>query len=84
MKTAISIPDPVFAKAEVAARRLNMSRSELYAKAVEAWVDAHSEDEVTRAMDEALSEISSEEIEEDLRVVRAGARQTMKREPWAS
>lgn len=32
MKTAISIPDPIFEAAEGFARRLGMSRSELYAR----------------------------------------------------
>jgi metal-responsive CopG/Arc/MetJ family transcriptional regulator len=38
MKTAISIPDPVFKAAEALAGRLGVSRSELYAKAVESYV----------------------------------------------
>jgi metal-responsive CopG/Arc/MetJ family transcriptional regulator len=38
MKTAISIPDQVFKSAEVLASRLGISRSELYAKAIEAYV----------------------------------------------
>jgi metal-responsive CopG/Arc/MetJ family transcriptional regulator len=42
MKTTVSIPDDVFEKGEKAAKRLGMSRSELYAKAVEAYVDAHT------------------------------------------
>ena len=35
MKTAISIPDEVFRSAERLAQRLGVSRSELYAKAVD-------------------------------------------------
>jgi hypothetical protein len=38
MKTAISIPDPVFKAAEALAGRLGVSRSELYAKAVESYI----------------------------------------------
>lgn len=38
MKTAISIPDEVFAEAERVARRLGMSRSELFTKAVQAYL----------------------------------------------
>ncbi len=34
MKTAISIPDPVFEQAEEAAKELKMSRSELYTTAL--------------------------------------------------
>jgi metal-responsive CopG/Arc/MetJ family transcriptional regulator len=82
MKTAVSIPDPVFEKAEAAAKRLKMSRSELYAKAVDAWVDAHSPDEITDSINAVLDQLTPEERAEDLKLVRAGARQTLKRNPW--
>jgi metal-responsive CopG/Arc/MetJ family transcriptional regulator len=38
MKTAISIPDDVFVSADLLAKRLDMSRSELYARAVQQYV----------------------------------------------
>ncbi len=38
MKTAISIPDTVFEAADRLARRLGMSRSELYSKAVSRFI----------------------------------------------
>lgn len=38
MKTAISIPDDVFVSADCLAKRLNMSRSELYALAVKQYI----------------------------------------------
>lgn len=41
MKTAISIPDPIFESAEKLARRLGMSRSQFYAEAVDALVEKH-------------------------------------------
>jgi len=47
MKTAISLPDPVFKSAEQLAERLRMSRSELYAKAVKAFVEEHRDDLIT-------------------------------------
>ncbi len=34
MKTAVSLPDDLFRMAEAAARRLQVSRSELYARAI--------------------------------------------------
>ena len=39
MKTAISIPDALFEAAERLARRLGMSRSELYSKAVSRFIE---------------------------------------------
>ncbi|HVT17140.1 MAG TPA: ChpI protein [Thermoanaerobaculia bacterium] len=41
MKVAISVPDPTFKAAERVSKRLGMSRSRLYAQAVEAFVKAH-------------------------------------------
>lgn len=51
MKTAISIPDPIFRAAERVAKRKGMSRSELYARAVEALVRAEDEREITAQLD---------------------------------
>ena len=50
MKTAISIPDPIFKLADELARRLDMSRSELYARAVDAYILSHRYEAVTEAL----------------------------------
>jgi metal-responsive CopG/Arc/MetJ family transcriptional regulator len=47
MKTAISIPDPVFRAADRIAKRKGISRSELYSRAVAALVRAEDDDVVT-------------------------------------
>ena len=52
MKTAISLPDPVFKSAEQLAQRLRMSRSELYAKAVKAFLEEHRDDLITSRLNE--------------------------------
>ena len=39
MKTAISVPDPTFARVEVTAAALGMSRSEFYSRAAERYLD---------------------------------------------
>ena len=51
MKTAISIPDPVFQAAEGLAQRLGMSRSQLYSKAVREFTEAHKNQNVTEKLD---------------------------------
>jgi metal-responsive CopG/Arc/MetJ family transcriptional regulator len=38
MKTAISIPNDIFVSAESLAKRLNMSRSELYTHAIKQYI----------------------------------------------
>ncbi len=51
MKTAISIPDPLFDAAEGLAERLGISRSELYQRAVRAYLHAHRASVVTENLD---------------------------------
>jgi metal-responsive CopG/Arc/MetJ family transcriptional regulator len=41
MKVAISVPNPTFEAAERVSKRLGMSRSQLYSRAVEAFVKTH-------------------------------------------
>jgi len=50
MKTAISIPDDVFQAAEELSKRLGMSRSELYAKAVATFVKSHKNTRVKETL----------------------------------
>ena len=56
MKTAISIPDSIFQAAERAARRLAISRSELYAKAVQEFIATHGRDDVTERLNQVYSD----------------------------
>lgn len=56
MKTAISIPDELFRRAERVAKRRKISRSQLYAVALARLLDAEPKDDVTRAYDTAFDE----------------------------
>ena len=60
MKTAISIPDTVFAAADELAQRLQLSRSQLYSRAVESFVQAHRQESVTAALDRVYATEPSE------------------------
>lgn len=51
MKTAISIPDPVFESAERLAERMRKSRSQLYSEAIAEYVARHDTDAVTERID---------------------------------
>jgi metal-responsive CopG/Arc/MetJ family transcriptional regulator len=59
MKTAISIPDPLFHAADQMARRLGVSRSELFQRAVQAFLSEHRETGVTEALNAVYSEKES-------------------------
>ena len=51
MKTAISIPDPVFHSAEELAARLGISRSELYSRALREMLEKHDSAAITAQLD---------------------------------
>lgn len=51
MKTAVSIPDPLFAAAEDLARDVGISRSELYARALSAFLEERQAERVTAALE---------------------------------
>ena len=57
MKVAVSIPDPLFEEAERVAHRLRLPRSQLYSRALQAFVRQHSGEEITARMDAALERI---------------------------
>jgi metal-responsive CopG/Arc/MetJ family transcriptional regulator len=52
MKTAISIPDPLFNAVERLARRLGISRSELFQRAVKEFLGNHKDKGVTKTLNE--------------------------------
>lgn len=55
MKTAVSVPDDLFRQADAAARRLRISRSQLYATAVEEFLDRWQASAVTQRLNEVYS-----------------------------
>lgn len=60
MKTAVSVPDEVFDEAEHLAKRLKISRSELYAKALAEFVSRHAPDAVTESFNRVCAELQGE------------------------
>ena len=76
VKTAISIPNEVYEAAEKLAKRLGMSRSELYSTAVARFVEQHHSanvtarvnqvcDQIDTSADPALRRMQSESLPED-------------------
>ena len=60
MKTAISIPDEVFRQAERSAKRLGVSRSESFTRAMREYLGACRDSTVTALYDEAFAENDGE------------------------
>ena len=59
VKTAVSIPDPIFAAADRIARRRQVSRSELYATALAELIARDSGADVTARLDAVYSDVDS-------------------------
>jgi Arc/MetJ-type ribon-helix-helix transcriptional regulator len=78
MKTAVSIPDELFRKADELASRMGKSRSEVYRDALADYVSRRDPGAVTRALDEIVGEISAEERA----FARAAARRTLAQSEW--
>ena len=78
MKTAISVPDPVFEAGERLAERLGVSRSHLYSVALRAYLERHDDDEVTRQLDE----VYGRELSEPDPILTKLASLALPRESW--
>jgi hypothetical protein len=59
VKTAISLPVDLFKQAEIAARRLRLSRSKLYAVAISDFLDRQDGDAVTEGLNKVYSRRSA-------------------------
>jgi metal-responsive CopG/Arc/MetJ family transcriptional regulator len=77
MKTAISIPTALFQQAERRRRKLGVSRSELYARALERLLRQEPDPDVTKALEDVYA---SEESSLDRRLAAAQRRATA--EKW--
>ena len=77
MRTAVSIPDGLFARAERLAKSARRSRGELYAAALDEYVALHDPDEVTETIDRVCDDVG-----EEADFLTAAAGQTLHRVEW--
>lgn len=80
MKTAVSVPNDVFEKAERLAKREGRSRSAVYSSALREYVARHSPDELTASIDVALAELGDAAFSDGF--VRAAAAATVQSTEW--
>ena len=59
MKAAVSLPDPLLDAVDELAKRLGISRSELFAVALESYLRSHRQTEVTERLNEVYREEES-------------------------
>lgn len=80
MKTAISIPDQIFRQAEAAAKRLGLSRSELFTRAAEEFLRKHRARDITASYDRAFGEPETDRNLTEHR--RRAARSALRKVEW--
>jgi metal-responsive CopG/Arc/MetJ family transcriptional regulator len=77
VKTAVSIPDPLFEAADQLARRRKVSRSQLYATALELLLAADDDSDITERLNAIYGTSSPVPVEQ-----RAPRRVITVRESW--
>jgi metal-responsive CopG/Arc/MetJ family transcriptional regulator len=78
MKTAISLPDQLFRLAETAARKLRMSRSELYATALKEFLERRQTSKIT----ERINRVYSKEPSKLDPALHSAQMRSIEREDW--
>lgn len=78
MKVAISLPDPLFRAAEVMARRLRKSRSQLYAEAIAEYVGARG----ARSLTSKLNSVYQKQRSDVDPALKYAQLERLSREAW--
>jgi metal-responsive CopG/Arc/MetJ family transcriptional regulator len=63
MKTAISLPDSLYTEAERTAKRLGIPRSQLYAKALEEFIQRHDRQMVSERLNKTYAQSHGDEFD---------------------
>jgi hypothetical protein len=79
MKTAVSLPDELFREADQAAKRLKVTRSDLYRRALEAYLGSLRGKDVTASYNAAFGDAESRA---DRRVRQRSVRRVLRSVEW--
>ena len=80
MKTAISIPDSLFTAAEQLARRIGISRSELFQRAIRSYLKEHKNKGITESLNSIYPSPESDKGLDPVLELLQGA--SIAREEW--
>jgi metal-responsive CopG/Arc/MetJ family transcriptional regulator len=78
MKTAVSIPNEIYAETERLAQRLKKSRSEVYSLALAEYLARHAPERVTEAMNRVCANLGQESDQ----FTTISARRIVERSEW--
>jgi metal-responsive CopG/Arc/MetJ family transcriptional regulator len=82
MKTAISLSDTLFEKAEKTARYMGIPRSRLFVIALEDYIVRHNGEMITKKLNEVYEKINQNEFAGDLDVGLESLRNLTKNDTW--
>ena len=82
MKTAISLSDALFEKAEKTAHYMGIKRSRLFVIALEDYIARHNGEMVTEKLNEVYKKINQDEFAKDLNVGLESLRNLTKDDTW--
>ena len=82
MKTAISLPDTLYEDAERTAKSMGIPRSQLFARALEEFINRHKKENITEIYDQIYSNVTTSDVSriESLNIINL--RELTKNDTW--
>ena len=82
MKTAISLSDNLYKKAEQTAKQMGISRSKLFVNALEEYIIRHNGEMITKKLNEVYEKINPDDFAKDLDSGIESLRELTKNDAW--
>jgi len=82
MKTAISLPDALYSEAEKTAQSMGIPRSQLFARALEEFIEHHRRENITDKLNNVYSLVSKRETEDLTNPGLESIRNLTKNDTW--
>ncbi len=82
MKTAISLPDRLYEEAKKTAQQMGIPRSQLFAKALEEFIQRHNREQITKQLNAVYEELDSAEFSDISCVSLESIRKLTKNDAW--
>ena len=82
VKTAISLPEPLFERADAFARQQRISRSQLFARAVEEFLRHHESQALLESLNRVYEDVSPTPEEKEVRLLMKQKQREMVKSEW--
>ena len=82
MKTAVSLPDRLYEEAERTAQAMGIPRSQLFAKALEEFIERHGRENITERLNEVYSDVTADEFDDISNAGLESVRNLTRNDSW--